>query len=994
MLDKEAAAVAAVAVADPAVHMVTTARQPEPPQQKPVQPRRHSGKTKAKTNKTRLAGRTTGGMETAASSGLNAPIRRLTPSDKHVLSTPKWTTLSPFGLEDPVSVADKNSAALQGVVVYVGQVHFASGIWVGIQLTGPSIGKGYNDGSVERKRYFPNVGKKNGVFARVEDVQRRIKTSMGNSSVPTRQQQQRKTTRAVLADLNFVETLKDERAIAILKRNEERRRLLKFNSEEIYIQRLKQARLDELRTSRNEPLQPSNVGKNAAMPKFGTTKPLEQHDFDFVKSLEMTQQSYCVSDPTLPDNPIVFASQSFLNMTGYSQSGIIGRNCRFLQGRQTDPRSIDRLRIALKEGSDCTICVLNYRRDGSTFFNHCSVTALRDERGRIKFYLGVSTEVPADYAVEFNRCETNRLQAESHRARMRNVERDSNAAPGSGSLPVSQNNLKYGAGDLEDEANTSPELTVHTESTHHWSQDGSEKTEPVTPLSTHSDSKSLQKVLSPGYVLGPESVVGLPPVGLFGAEPSIHGSDDGSGHVRSIPLPPVERSSSYHRHRTVGMEDPSSDIGNWTILPPSHLSDGPPDDGSGSFHAVFPPSSRSNSGHQRRQPEPESAFQARLPNRRAGGSMSDHQRRQQLAANLSQRQLESFISPRYLKPAPTVGELQASLSQRQLEAFMSPRHLQSTPSQRGLAANLSQRHLQPYVQANGDGDSGSVSTMPEMIPFLPFQQLPHPMVPFPPQPMQPMPPLHPMQPLQPVQQLPSQAPLSQTSPALNRRGKARQKNLPVRFADNPYLPKGLLPLQSPKAQKQSLKLPERTDDTQTPGKKESNTSDNGKGKDNNNKSNSNNDNDNSITSKTKQTTVTTAVGGSLGTPQVPPTPGTPVGSEVGTPKVPVIPKETNTSLFVPIQEEEQTEVGNETVAEEDGIEQAGAPPKRSFSMQTGKRKSDGFVPVVRVYEDSIGATQMEVAEPKQRRKPAERRKSNKKKGDRTKKGSWYRLNAP
>jgi PAS domain-containing protein len=56
-------------------------------------------------------------------------------------------------------------------------------------------------------------------------------------------------------------------------------------------------------------------------------------------------------DPSLPDNPIVYASQGFLNLTGYAMDQILGRNCRFLQGPDTDPEAVDKIRKAIEEGA-------------------------------------------------------------------------------------------------------------------------------------------------------------------------------------------------------------------------------------------------------------------------------------------------------------------------------------------------------------------------------------------------------------------------------------------------------------------------------------------------------------------------------------------------------------------------------------------------------------------------------------------------------------------
>ena len=116
------------------------------------------------------------------------------------------------------------------------------------------------------------------------------------------------------------------------------------------------------------------------------------------KALQTAQQNFVITDPNLPDNPIVFASAGFLTLTGYTLDQVLGRNCRFLQGPDTDPRAVAKIRDAIAEGQDCSVCLLNYRIDGSTFWNQFFVAALRDGRGEIANYVGVQCHVSDDYA--------------------------------------------------------------------------------------------------------------------------------------------------------------------------------------------------------------------------------------------------------------------------------------------------------------------------------------------------------------------------------------------------------------------------------------------------------------------------------------------------------------------------------------------------------------------------------------------------------------------
>ena len=94
-----------------------------------------------------------------------------------------------------------------------------------------------------------------------------------------------------------------------------------------------------------------------------------------------------LSDPRLPDNPIVYASPGFYKLTGYTQDQVLGRNCRFLQGPATDPRAVDIIRKAVATGADATTCLLNYKADGSPFWNQFFIAALRDADNCIVNYV-------------------------------------------------------------------------------------------------------------------------------------------------------------------------------------------------------------------------------------------------------------------------------------------------------------------------------------------------------------------------------------------------------------------------------------------------------------------------------------------------------------------------------------------------------------------------------------------------------------------------------
>jgi PAS domain S-box-containing protein len=137
----------------------------------------------------------------------------------------------------------------------------------------------------------------------------------------------------------------------------------------------------------------STDGNLLAGPSRAATRQLEDPDYKLVQALTVSQQNFVVSDPNLPDNPIVFASSGFYQLTGYSPAEVVGRNCRFLQGPGTDPDSITVIREGIKEGRDVAVCLVNYRKDGSPFWNQFFVAPLRGVDGRIVNFVGVQCEV-------------------------------------------------------------------------------------------------------------------------------------------------------------------------------------------------------------------------------------------------------------------------------------------------------------------------------------------------------------------------------------------------------------------------------------------------------------------------------------------------------------------------------------------------------------------------------------------------------------------------
>lgn len=126
----------------------------------------------------------------------------------------------------------------------------------------------------------------------------------------------------------------------------------------------------------------------------------------FAAAMRATRMSMLITDPRQPDNPIVFVNEAFSRLTGYSREEIVGRNCRFLQGSETDPESIEKIRDAVATQSDISIDILNYRKDGSKFWNALFMSPVSNQSGDLQFFFASQVD-----ATERKRSE-NRVIAE------------------------------------------------------------------------------------------------------------------------------------------------------------------------------------------------------------------------------------------------------------------------------------------------------------------------------------------------------------------------------------------------------------------------------------------------------------------------------------------------------------------------------------------------------------------------------------------------------
>ncbi len=103
-----------------------------------------------------------------------------------------------------------------------------------------------------------------------------------------------------------------------------------------------------------------------------------------------------ITNPRIDDNPIVFANAAFAQLTGYDRNDILGRNCRFLQGAETDSKDVARIRDAIEQKKTIELELLNYRADGTTFWNRLLVSPVFDDDGELTYFFASQMDVTVE----------------------------------------------------------------------------------------------------------------------------------------------------------------------------------------------------------------------------------------------------------------------------------------------------------------------------------------------------------------------------------------------------------------------------------------------------------------------------------------------------------------------------------------------------------------------------------------------------------------------
>lgn len=112
--------------------------------------------------------------------------------------------------------------------------------------------------------------------------------------------------------------------------------------------------------------------------------------------IETNPVASVLSDPRLPDNPIIACNKAFRDLTGYSDEEILGRNCRFLAGPGTEPWLTESIREGVRERKPVMVEILNYKKDGTPFRNAVVVAPMFDDEGELEYFFGSQVELSED----------------------------------------------------------------------------------------------------------------------------------------------------------------------------------------------------------------------------------------------------------------------------------------------------------------------------------------------------------------------------------------------------------------------------------------------------------------------------------------------------------------------------------------------------------------------------------------------------------------------
>ncbi len=141
------------------------------------------------------------------------------------------------------------------------------------------------------------------------------------------------------------------------------------------------------------------------------------------KIMGSTGVGIAISDPSKADNPLIYVNSKFLNQTGYDLEDCIGKNCRFLQGPDTDEKTVSKIRLGLESAVHTEVRILNYKKDGTPFWNELHISPIFDGNNNLIYFCGINKDITEQVLNEKVLKETIRKQEQEIKRLKRELEK-------------------------------------------------------------------------------------------------------------------------------------------------------------------------------------------------------------------------------------------------------------------------------------------------------------------------------------------------------------------------------------------------------------------------------------------------------------------------------------------------------------------------------------------------------------------------------------------
>ncbi|WP_164462155.1 PAS domain-containing protein [Bacillus sp. FJAT-42376] len=154
----------------------------------------------------------------------------------------------------------------------------------------------------------------------------------------------------------------------------------------------------------------------------------------FLRALDSSQTGIIITDPAKKENPIVYMSRGFTEVTGYTEEEVLGKNCRFLQGERTDQKEVDKIRAAVRDKKSVSVTLLNYRKDGTPFYNQLNIDPFYVEEENRYYFIGVQKDVTMEKHYQ-SLMEQAKMEADKRSTPIISIENQVSVLPLIGSFP-------------------------------------------------------------------------------------------------------------------------------------------------------------------------------------------------------------------------------------------------------------------------------------------------------------------------------------------------------------------------------------------------------------------------------------------------------------------------------------------------------------------------------------------------------------------------------